>query len=129
MPFGISSAPEEFQRRLQAALHGIEGVPVVADYFMVIGAGKTDEEARQRHDESLVQLWMRARKSNIKFNKEEMRLHMSELQCIGHWISSKGVYPDPANVKAIKQMAAPKSVTDVRRFVRKCSYLAKFIPN
>ena len=39
------------------------------------------------------------------------------------------VYPDPANVKAIKQMAAPKSVTDVRRFVSKCNYLAKLIPN
>ena len=81
MPFGISSAPEEFQRRLQAALHGIEGVAVVADEFLVFGGGgETDEKARQRHDEALVQLLMRARKCNIKFNKEKMRLHMSELQ-------------------------------------------------
>ena len=129
MPFGISSAPEEFQRRLQAALHGIEGVAVVADDVLVFGGGKTDEEARQRHDEALVQLLMRARKTNIKFNKEKMRLHKSELQYIGHRISSKGVSPDPAKVKAIQQMAAPKSVTDVRRFLGMCNYLAKFIPN
>ena len=37
--------------------------------------------------------------------------------------------PDPAKVKAIQQMAAPKSVTDVRRFLGMCNYLAKFIPN
>ena len=129
MPFGISSAPEEFQRRLQAALHGIEGVAVVADDVLVFGGGETDEEARQRHDEALVQLLMRARKCNIKFNKEKMRLHMSELQYIGHRISSKGVSPDPAKVRAIQQMAAPKSVTDVRRFLGMCNYLAKFIPN
>ena len=129
MPFGISSAPEEFQRRLQVALHGIEGVAVVADDVLVFGGGETDEEARQRHDEALVQLLMRARKCNIKFNKEKMRLHMSELQYIGHRISSKGVSPDPAKVRAIQQMAAPKSVTDVRRFLGMCKYIAKFIPN
>ena len=40
MPFGISSAPEEFQRRLQDALHGLEGVAVVADDALVYGTGK-----------------------------------------------------------------------------------------
>lgn len=45
MPFGISSAPEEFQRWLQAALHGIEGVAVVADDVLVFGGVKMDEEA------------------------------------------------------------------------------------
>jgi len=97
--------------------------------FWFFGVGETDEEARQRHDEALVQLLMRARKCNIKFNKEKMRLHMSELQYIGHRISSKGVSPDPAKVRAIQQMAAPKSVTDVRRFLGMCNYLAKFISN
>ncbi|KAL5515944.1 hypothetical protein EMCRGX_G001194 [Ephydatia muelleri] len=97
--------------------------------FWCLVGGETDEEARQRHDEALVQLLMRARKCNIKFNKEKMRLHMSELQYIGHRISSKGVSPDPAKVRAIQQMAAPKSVTDVRRFLGMCKYLAKFIPN
>ena len=42
MPFGISSAPEGFQRRLQDALHGLEGVAVVADDTLVYGTGKTD---------------------------------------------------------------------------------------
>ncbi|KAL5477674.1 hypothetical protein EMCRGX_G024499, partial [Ephydatia muelleri] len=120
---------DKAKRRLQTALHGIEGVAVVADDVLVFGGGETDEEARQRHDEALVQLLMRARKCNIKFNKEKMRLHMSELQYIGHRISSKGVSPDPAKVRAIQQMAAPKSVTDVRRFLGMCNYLAKFIPN
>ena len=30
LPFGLSSAPEEFQRRLQAVLYGIDGVVVFA---------------------------------------------------------------------------------------------------
>lgn len=67
MPFRISSALEEFQRRFQVALHGIESVADIAD-VLVFGGGKMDEEARQRHDEALVQLLMKVWKCNIKFN-------------------------------------------------------------
>ena len=37
LPFGLSSAPEEFQRRLQAALYGIDGVVVVVDDILIYG--------------------------------------------------------------------------------------------
>ena len=79
LPFGISSAPEEFQWRLQAALYDLEGVAVVADDVLVVEKGDTMEEARRSHDEALIQLLVRARKANIKFYKDKMRLHMSEL--------------------------------------------------
>eukprot|EP00731_Ephydatia_muelleri_P034422 Em0059g7a len=129
LPFGISSAPEEFQRRLQAALHGIDGVAVVADDVLVYGTGEREEEARRKHDEALVHLLRRARQCNIKFNKQKLRLHMSELLYIGHQISKEGVRPDPAKVRAIKGMAAPESASDVRRFLGMCNYLSRFIHN
>ena len=129
LPFGISSAPEEFQRRLQAALYGIDGVAVVADDVLVYGTGEREEEARRKHDEALVHLLRRARQCNIKFNKQKLRLHMSELLYIGHQISKEGVRPDPAKVRAIKGMAAPESASDVRRFLGMCNYLSRFIHN
>ena len=46
-PFGLSSSPEEFQQRLQNALHGIKEVAVVADDILVFGVGTTGEEALQ----------------------------------------------------------------------------------
>ena len=76
MPFGLSSAPEEFQRRLQGALHGIQGVVVVADDILVFGKGETEEEARGDHDKALLQLLRRAREQHLKFNKDKMRLHL-----------------------------------------------------
>ena len=45
MPFGISSAPEEYQRRMNQALEGLEGIAIVADDILVFGEGKTDAEA------------------------------------------------------------------------------------
>ena len=128
MPFGLSSAPEEFQRRLQGALHGIQGVVVVADDILVFGKGKTEEEAREDHDKALLQLLHKARDQNLKFNKDKMRLHLSELIYIGHRVSAQGVRPDPAKVSAVKNMAVPTSASDVRRFLGMCNYLARFIP-
>eukprot|EP00731_Ephydatia_muelleri_P009792 Em0005g378a len=93
MPFGISSAPEEFQRRLQGALHGLSGVAVVADDVLVFGVGSTMEEARVNHDDSLLKL-------------------LREPENI---ISANGIRPDPAKVTAIQEMPEPAGVSDVRR--------------
>jgi len=40
MPFGISSAPEEFQRRMHAIVQGLHGVEVIADDKFVFGCGR-----------------------------------------------------------------------------------------
>ena len=47
MPFGISTAPEEFQRRLSTALEGLKVVSVVADDILIYG------KDRAEHDENL----------------------------------------------------------------------------
>ena len=41
MPFGISSAPEVFQRRMHELIKGLTGTEVVADDFVVAGFGDT----------------------------------------------------------------------------------------
>ena len=53
MPFGISPAPEEFQRRLNEALEGLSGVKAVADDILLWGTGNTDSEASRDHDVKL----------------------------------------------------------------------------
>ena len=47
MPFGLSTAPEEFQRRQNQALEGLQGVRSVADDMLVFGNGKTQAEAER----------------------------------------------------------------------------------
>ena len=44
MPFGISSAPEEYQRRMHNILQGLPGVEVIADDILVYSSGSTKEE-------------------------------------------------------------------------------------
>ena len=52
MPFGISSAPEEFQRRQHEILEGLAGIEVIADDILVYGYDETEEEALLNHDKT-----------------------------------------------------------------------------
>ena len=58
-----------------------------------------------------------------------MRLHLTDLQYIGHRLTPDGVKPDPAKMAAIQEMAEPKTPQEVRRFLGMVNYLAKFLPN
>ena len=39
MPFGISSAPEVFRRKMHEFSEGLTGIEVVADDFLAVGRG------------------------------------------------------------------------------------------
>ena len=44
MSFGISSAPDVWQRRMHELVEDLEGVEVIADNFLITGFGETDVE-------------------------------------------------------------------------------------
>ena len=58
LPFGISSAPEEFQNRLMTALEGLEGTALVADDILIFGVGDTYAAAEVDHDKKLIELML-----------------------------------------------------------------------
>ena len=50
MFFGISSAPEEYQRRQDQTVEGLPGVRSIIDDILIYGEGDTEEEAIADHD-------------------------------------------------------------------------------
>ena len=54
MPFGISVAPEEFQRRIDENLEGLEGVKAIADDILIWG----DEASHDKRLLALLERWM-----------------------------------------------------------------------
>ncbi|GKC34100.1 putative reverse transcriptase domain-containing protein, partial [Tanacetum coccineum] len=51
----------------------------------------------------------------------------SPRQFLGHVIDSKGVHVDPAKIEAIKNWATPKTLIEVRQFLRLAGYYRRFI--
>ena len=102
MPFGISPAPEEFQRRLDQALAGLNRCKAIADDILVFGCGANDDEAVRDHDEKLIALLQRCRDKGVKLNREKLQLRLKEVVYLGHVLSADGLQPDPENVKAMR---------------------------
>ena len=128
MPFGVSLAPEEFERNLQEKLGDLEGIAVIRDDIIVMGFGETQEQAVHNHDENLLKLLERARKVNLRLNSRKMELKKSEVKFMGHIISEDGLKPDPAKVEAVEEMPKPTCKQQVLSLLGFVNYLSRFLP-
>ena len=92
MSFGISSAPEVFQRKMHELIEGLNGIEVVADDFIVVGYGEMYEEALCDHDRNLLAFLERCDKRNVRLNPEKIKLRQSEVLFIRHVASHIRVF-------------------------------------
>ena len=122
LPFGISSAPELFQKRMSITLEGLEGVTCLMDDILVHGS------SQEEHDKRLIATLERLQKSHVTLNREKCVFSSNSVNFLGHVIDEQGIRPDPAKVLAIQQMKEPKSVSELRRFLGMCNQFAKFSP-
>ena len=123
LPFGISSAPEVFQKAMNQVFEGLDGVAVIVDDILVWG--KDDQE----HDQRVLSMLERARQANLKLKKEKCDIRVSTLSYIGHQLTCDGVKPDPKKIGAIKEMPEPCDKKGLQRFLGMVQYVAKFIPD
>ena len=129
LPFGISSAPEVFQRKMHEISEGLDGVEVVADDFLIIGYGKTEEEGLENHDKNLIKFLQRCRDKSLHLNAEKVQLRKKEINFIGHIATVDGITVGEGKIEAIQKMQAPTDPTGVKRILGMCQYLTKFLPN
>lgn len=123
LPFGISSAPEVFQKVMTELLEGLEGVECIADDILVWG------ENISQHNNRLTAVLDRCREKNLKLNRAKCHTQRTQITYVGHLLTADGLKPDPEKVRAIQEMPEPADKQAVMRFMGMVQYLAKFIPN
>ena len=123
LPFGISSAPEHFQRRMTEALTGLTGTVCLMDDVLIYGA------THKEHDERLRKVLERLTSLGITLNVEKCSFAQSSVKFFGHVIDADGIQPDLDKVTAITQFSKPTCVGDVRRFLGMVNQLSKFSPH
>ena len=121
LPFGITSAPEIFQRQMSTLLKDHDGVVVVMGDILVYGA------TRKEHDSRLDAVLKTIKDSGFKLNKAKCHFGKTEIQYFGHIISAEGMRPD-SKVKAIKHMPSPCNVTELKQVLGLVNYVGKFLP-
>lgn len=120
LPFGISSAPEIFQREMQKALMDLPGVVCQMDDVLVYGS------CQKEHDERLGAALKRLMKAGITLNKEKCAFSKDSVKFLGHVIDASGIHADPDKTKSIREFPTPGNRKELRRFFGIVNYLGKF---
>lgn len=123
VPFGISSAPEIFQRKNHEIFGDIPGVNIYFDDLII--SGKNDIE----HDEALKNVLERASEYCVKFNLKKFQYKLKEVRFMGQIISGEGVRPDSDNIRAVAEIEVPTNKTELLRILGLVKFFSKFIPN
>lgn len=123
LPFGITSAPEIFQRVMFELLKDLDGVTVYMDDILIFGKSKSE------HDERLKNVLSRIEASGLKLNKSKCKIGVTNIDFLGHHFSSNGVGTSADKLAAITALEAPKNVTELKRCLGMFNYLGRFAKN
>ena len=121
--FGISCAPEIFQKIFERILLGCDGVINFIDDILIYG------ENKNVHDSRLAAVLKRLKEYNVTLNDQKCVYGVPELEYLGFKLSSRGVDIASSKLKAIKAVRPPKDSSELRSFLGLVQYIAKFIPN
>ena len=123
IPFGISSAPEHYQKRMNKILDGLSGVVCLIDDILVHGTSKAE------HDRNLEAALKCIQSAGITLNKDKCEFGKETIKFLGHVINAEGISPDPQKTAAIKKMKKPSNISELRQFIGMVNQLGKFSPN
>jgi len=100
MPFGLKSSPSTFQRLMNRVFLGMTGSRCVVYLDDVLVFGETLQEHNER------QIFEKLRQFNLKIEPDKCEFLKTELNYLGHVVTSEGVKPNPQKVKT-NQLPVP----------------------
>lgn len=121
--FGITCAPEIFQRIMTEMLADVDGVIVYIDDIVV--SGRTKEE----HDKRLEQVLAVLKRNHAMLNQSKCVIGVTELDILGFKVSECGISPSDEKIAAVKNFRLPSSKEEVRSFLGLVNFVGQFIPN
>ena len=125
VPFGLCNAPATFSRLMDRVLAGLhwETCLFYLDNIIVFAATWKEHLARLR------QVFERLRQAKLKLGAEKCTFAANEVNYLGHRVTSEGLLPDPALLKAIHDIEPPRNATKVRSFLGLAGYYRRYVKN
>ena len=123
LPFGISSAPEIFQRTMTELLRGTDGV--ICYFDDILCHTSTMEE----HELLLGRVFKRLKEDGLQLNPEKCEYRNSEITFLGHIISKDGLCADDSKIAAMVNMTEPTDAAELRRNLGMVNYLGRYLPH
>ena len=124
MPFGLSSAGDVFQRKLDSIFGKLPNIVVIADDIMTYG----EKADHSDHDIAFTNLLETAHKNCVKLNYKKIQYKKTEVEFFGETYTTDGRKADPKKIEAIVKMPNPTSKKEVQTFLGMVQHLSKFSP-
>ena len=123
MPFGLRNAAQTFQRFIDQVLHGLPFIYAYIDDLLIASASP------EEHLLHLRQVLQRLNDHGIIINPAKCIFGASELDFLGHRVTSRGICPLDDKVQVIRNFPQPTSIRKLREFLGMVNFYHRFIPH
>ncbi|KAA3481966.1 gag/pol polyprotein [Gossypium australe] len=123
MPFGLKNTGATYQRAMVTLFHDMMHREIEVYVDDMIAKSRTEKE----HVQVLRKLFLRLRKFQLKLNPSKCTFGARSEKLLGFIVSEKGIEVDPNKVKAIQELPPPHTQKEVRGFLGRLNYIARFI--
>ncbi|PKI74808.1 hypothetical protein CRG98_004826, partial [Punica granatum] len=125
MPFGLKNTGATYQRAMVTLFHDMMHKEVEVYVDDMIAKSKEGED----HLVNLKRLFDRLKEYKLWLNPAKCTFGARSGKLLGFVVSERGIKVDPDKVKAIKELPPPSTVREVRGFLGRLNYIARFIAN
>jgi ribonuclease HI len=123
MPFGLKNAGATYQRAMVTLFHDMIHHEIEVYVDDMIAKSRTAQD----HLTDLRKLFQRLKKYQLRLNPNKCAFGVTSGKLLGFIVSGRGIEIDPAKVQSIRSMPAPRTEKEIRSFLGRINYIARFI--
>ncbi|KAK5794767.1 hypothetical protein PVK06_036012 [Gossypium arboreum] len=123
MSFELKNAGATYQRAMVTLFHDMMHKEIEVYVDDMIAKSRGEEE----HVVNLKKLFDRLRKFQLKLNPAKCTFEATSGKLLGFIVSERGIEVDPDKIKAIQELSSPRTQKEVRGFLGRLNYIARFI--
>ena len=122
MPFGLCNSQATYQRLMDHTLTGLEFVESFVDDSLIFS--RTFRE----HMEHVKEVLLRLRYAGIQLRSEKCRFGYTEIDFLGHHITSEGRMSTKTSVELLLKFPRPNSLGELQSFLVSVNFYRAYIP-
>lgn len=123
MTFGLRNAAQTFQRLIDEVLRGLDFVFAYIDDIIIAS------HSYEQHIEHIKAVFRRLIDFGLRVNAEKCEFAATEIEFLGHLVTSEGIKPLPKKVEKILAFEQLKLAMELKRFVAMINFYRRFIPH
>ena len=134
MPFGLKNAAQTFQCFIDQALRGLtreneDGTQEKVTFFVYLDDILIASPDEEKHEKDLDAVFKRLSEKNLSINIKKCKFFQQEMEFLGFNLTTKGISPTEAKIKAVKEYKKPLTLGALKGFLGQINFCHKFIPN